>query len=335
MDSGDSSNTPSDTISPKLSLKSPFISVEISSVASLAKLVLVDRHGVARAVTETPAVFSGPRMSPDGRSLAVTVFDDNVGQRDIWISQLSRGTLSRLTFGEVDSTDPVWTPDGEQIIFSSPRSQGTFGMFSKPAHGGAPAVRLATDGSDFACNVSADGKLLLFRRDQFSNEQIGVLSLESGGDAKILLETSFRHRHPALSPHGRWLAYSSGESGRREVYVRSFPDLLGNWQISTDGGAEPLWSGDGRELFYRNGDKMMVVAISTEPEFTAGLPAQLFEGRYGIDPFGFDAHNYDVSPDGQTFLMVEPIEGGSTHTRMNVVLNWFEELKQLVVKQAH
>ena len=132
-----------------------------------------------------------------------------------------------------------------------------------------------------------------------------------------------------FSPDGRWLAYVSDESGRYEVYVQPYPGPGGKWQISTGGGKEPLWARDGRELFYRNGEQMMAVEITTEPTFSAGTPRLLFEGTY-LSGTVFLAY-YDVSPDGQRFLMVQASEQqASDPTQINVVLNWFEELKQRV-----
>ena len=132
-----------------------------------------------------------------------------------------------------------------------------------------------------------------------------------------------------FSPDGRWLAYSSNESGRSEIYVQAYPGPGGKWQISTEGGTEPLWSRNGRELFYRNGNRMMAVDITTQPNFSAGKPKLFFEGQY--EPTLVSNANYDISPDGQRFLMLKAIETeAAAPTQINVVLNWFEELKQKV-----
>jgi len=157
-----------------------------------------------------------------------------------------------------------------------------------------------------------------------------VLSLDKGHDTEILLGTLFFELHPEVSPDGRWLAYTSDESGRREIYVQPFPALGGKWQVSTEGGAEPVWNPNGGELFYRDGDKLMSVPVTTAPEFTAGKPVLLFEGHYEVDPFSNDARNYDVSPDGQHFVMIKAEGDSRGTTEIVVVLNWFEELKRLV-----
>jgi len=133
---------------------------------------------------------------------------------------------------------------------------------------------------------------------------------------------------PAFSPDGRWVAYLSDESGRQEIYVRPFPGPGGKMQISTEGGTEPMWARNGRELFYRNGDKMMVTAVETQPVFAASKPELLFEAHYETGLSSFE-RDYDVSPDGQRFLMIKGSEQESAATQLNVVLNWSDELRRL------
>ena len=134
-----------------------------------------------------------------------------------------------------------------------------------------------------------------------------------------------------FSPDGRWLAYASDESGRTESYVRSFPSLEGKWRVSTEGGSGPLWNSNGRELFYRSEGKMMAVDVTTQPTFSPGRPRVLFDDPYSPDPGGGNRPNYDVSRDGQRFLMLKPVPQQTTAlTQINVVLNWFEELKRRV-----
>ena len=147
--------------------------------------------------------------------------------------------------------------------------------------------------------------------------------------ARPFLRTQFDETAPRFSPDGHWLAYISDESGRDEVYVQPYPGPGGKWQISTEGGTEPVWSPNGRELFYRSGGKMMAADIAAQPGFTVGKPRMLFEGPY--QTAWTDLPNYDVSPDGQRFLMLKPIESAdAAPTQINVVLNWFEELKRRV-----
>jgi eukaryotic-like serine/threonine-protein kinase len=150
-----------------------------------------------------------------------------------------------------------------------------------------------------------------------------------GRKAQPFLRTPFNENTSRFSPDGRWMVYMSDESGRNEIYAQPYPGPGGKWQISTVGGTEPVWNPNGRELFYRSGDRMMAVDIATQPGFVAGTPRMLFEGRYEVAPAPIV--NYDVSPDGQRFLMVKPGEQAqAAPTQINVVLNWFEELKRRV-----
>jgi Tol biopolymer transport system component len=176
---------------------------------------------------------------------------------------------------------------------------------------------------------SPDGQLLAFMENNpTTGYDIWMLRL-ADLKAQPFLRTPFNESVPRFSPDGRWLAYISNESGRFEVYMQPYPGPGGKWLISTEGGTEPAWNSNGRELFYRSGDKMMAVDIATQPSFMAGKPRVLFEGRYVATPA--TSPNYDVSRDGQRFLMLKPSEQeASTPTQINVVLNWFEELKRRV-----
>jgi eukaryotic-like serine/threonine-protein kinase len=183
--------------------------------------------------------------------------------------------------------------------------------------------------SQFPLAWSPDGQLLAFYEvNPTTQRDIWVLRL-SDRKAQPFLRTPFDEGAPRFSPDGHWMAYCSNESGRYEVYVQPFPGPGGKWQISTEGGTEPVWNRNGRELFYRSGDKMIAVEITTQPNFSVGKPQLLFEGPYVLGVSG-PFPNYDVSPDGQRFLMLKPAEQEQAATQINVVLNWFEELKQKV-----
>ncbi|HKF58523.1 MAG TPA: hypothetical protein VKJ45_23990, partial [Blastocatellia bacterium] len=158
---------------------------------------------------------------------------------------------------------------------------------------------------------------------------IWMLGLQRDRKPQPFLQTPANESGPIFSPDGRWLAYLSDETGRQEIYVRPFPGPGGKMQISTEGGTEPMWARNGRELFYRNGDKMMVTAVETTPVFTAAKPRLLFEGHYETGFSAFE-RNYDLSSDGQRFLMIKPGEQESAATQLNVVLNWSDELRRLV-----
>jgi Tol biopolymer transport system component len=156
-----------------------------------------------------------------------------------------------------------------------------------------------------------------------------TIHLHGDHQTQTFLQTAANEYGPNFSPDGHWLAYGSDESGRQEIYVRPFPGPGGKWQISTEGGVEPVWSRDGRELFYRNGDKMMTATIQTAPTLIVGKPRMLFEQHFEKSGFPFEP-NYDVSPDGKRFLFVVPSEGESAPAQINVVLNWSEELRRLI-----
>ncbi len=293
------------------------------------ELVRVDREGRASPLTETFGDWESPRFSPDGRRVAVRRMEAAGGAaQDVWILEPSRGTLTRLTFG--DGLRPLWSPDGQTVFFGSVRS-GMYNIFSKPADGSGPAQQL-TDGpiQVFPAAITSDGTTIVFRQGGAGeNFDIGIMRLEGEGEPEMLLESSFNEHTPKLSPDDRWLAYVSNESGRDEIFVIRFP-TGGKWQISTEGGTEPMWSRDGRELFYRNREKMMAVDVSAGAE-SAGKPTLLFKGPYDLKD-GPGATNYDVTPDGQGFVMIRTprtLESSGT-TQINLVLNWFEELKRLV-----
>ncbi len=292
--------------------------------ATRSSLVWVDREGNEEPLSAEPRAYGHPRLSPDGSRLAVTV--DDSGNTDIWIYDLGRQTPTRLTFDAAGDQVSIWTPDGQRVVFLSQR-EGANNLFWKAADGTGQVERLRTSPNfQLPSWFSPDGKSLVFYERKGSFD-IGVLSMEGERTSKPLLQTEFDETRPAISPDGRWIAYMSNETGRREIYVRPFPSVEdGSWQISSDGGVSPVWAPNGRELFYRNGEAMMVVKIETEPSFRHGRPQVLFSGSYA-----FAARNYDIHPDGQRFLMIKEAEQtGETGTELIVVENWFQELKRLV-----
>jgi eukaryotic-like serine/threonine-protein kinase len=277
--------------------------------------------------------YLGPRLSPDGRRVAVGITEQD---SQVWLYDLSRETLTPFTFEGNYNPIPVWTPDGKRIAFES-NKQGPLNIFWQMADGSGGLERLTTgEYIQVPMSWSPDGQLLAFIEvNPTTQRDIWVLRMgdPSAGSGQVrkaqpFLRTRFDEVAPRFSPDGRWLAYISNESGRYEIYVQPYPGPGGKWQISTEGGTEPVWNPNGRELFYRSGDKMMAVDIATQPSFTAGKPRMLFEGRYEPGPVQLD--NYDVSPDGRRFLMLKANEQAQTAAQINVVLNWFEELKQKV-----
>jgi eukaryotic-like serine/threonine-protein kinase len=290
------------------------------------RLVWVTRSGTEQLLAAPVHGYANPRLSPDGRQVAVGITES---ESHIWLYDLSQETLTRLTFEGKLNNRPVWTSDGKRIAFVS-NKEGPQNLYWQLADGSGGLERLTTsDETQTPNSWSPDGQLLAFLVvNPATGLDIWVLRM---GDRKAqpFLRTPFNEGAPRFSPDGRWLAYVSDESGHIEIYVQPYPGPGGKWQISTDGGTEPVWNPSGRELFYRSGDKMMAVDIATQHGFAAGKPRMLFEGPYMSSPL--TAANYDVSPDGQQFLMVKRSEQAQTApTQINVVLNWFEELKQKV-----
>jgi serine/threonine-protein kinase len=293
--------------------------------AARSSLVWVSRSGAEQPLVGPERAYYMPRLSPDGQRVAVVIGEQG---NQIWLYDLSRETLTRLTF-EGGNQLPVWTPDGKKIAFRSSRAGGPPNLFWQLADGSGELERLTTsENINGSFSWSPDGQFLAFLEIRpTTGRDIEVLRM-SDRKAQPFLQTPFDETAPQFSPDGHWLAYMSNESGRYEVYVQPYPGPGGKWQISTDGGTEPVWNRNGREIFYRNGNKMMAVEVSTQPGFTMGRPRMLFEGSYLPPPF--PVANYDVSPDGQRFLMVKPSGEGQPSTQINVVLNWFEELKRRV-----
>jgi eukaryotic-like serine/threonine-protein kinase len=293
--------------------------------------VWVDRKGAVQPLAAPPRAYNHPQLSPDGSQLAVTI--SAVDKDDIWVFDLARGSLTRLTFEGINHVSQ-WTPDGKRMVFRSIR-EGIDNLYWKSADGGGAEEQITHgEKSVSLSSISPDGKLAFYSENNPGTQNdLWMVPLEGERKPGPILQTPFAEDVPKISPDGRWMAYVSNESGRAEVYVRAFPGPGGKWQISTEGGGEPLWARNGRELFFWSGDKFMDVEITTQPSsqvFQAGAPRLLFAGKF-LRHGGILEPAYDVSPDGQRFLMLKPIEQQEEAlTRINVVLNWFEELKQKV-----
>jgi eukaryotic-like serine/threonine-protein kinase len=287
-------------------------------------LVWVARNGTEQPLPAPPREYDWPRLAPDGRRIAVEVS----GQT--WIYDSVRDTLTRLTFSGAQNDGPAWSPDGTRIAVRSNREGAPGGIFWQMADGSGGDERLSTPDqvADLAQSFSPDGQFITFTRpDPKTQRDIWILSVKDH-KRSVFLATPATEGAGRFSPDGRWLAYVSDESGQPEIYVQPFPGPGGKWQISTDGGTEPAWNPNGRELFYRIGDSMMAVPITTQPSFSAGRPAKLFEGAYLTSTFPLTGTTYDVTRDGQRFVMIK--DQVTSSTQINVVVNWFEELKRLV-----
>jgi Tol biopolymer transport system component len=312
-----------------------------SSIAPQRSLVWVNRQGRETPTKLPIRAYGDVHLSPDGTRLAVGIRDQ---QADIWIGDLVRQTLTRLTFDPTVDQAPVWMPDGRRILWSAQAGSGVPNLFMQSADGtGAVEHLLANGNPRFPTSVSPDGThAVFFENDPRTAQDIMMLDLQPQTDTgprqpRPLIHTSAVELAPEISPDGRWLAYQSNESGQAEVFVRPFPDVdHGRWQVSTAGGTRPAWARNGRELFYLDRSSLLtsVPVHITGSTFEAGSPVTILTTKYypGFTGLGLDLRGYDVSPDGQRFLMIKdgtPGEQASfdPSAHMIVVLNWLEELK--------
>jgi serine/threonine protein kinase/Tol biopolymer transport system component len=297
-------------------------------------LVWVDRNGKEEPLAAQPNYYVSPRISPDGVNVALS-FGPR-GDSDIWIWNLVSNILMRVTLDAGWHSSPLWTRDGKRIVYSSNRESDVLGIYCKAADGTGSAEKLcsAPNRQLIPRSFSSDGKTLVMEDVSKDLLQCNIAALSMEGDHpwRSLLVNALQ---PKLSPDGRWMAYKSKETGQGEICVRPFPDVdKGKWQVSMGSGDSPLWSRDGRELFYLSGDAVMAVSVTTEPSFNiVGTSRVLFHGGY-IIPIPVDGPPWDISPDGKRFLMIkEPgaapyVTGGLR--KINIIVNWFEELKRLV-----
>ena len=292
-----------------------------SILSAESELVWVDRRGNISLVTESRRRYEAPALSPDGRRLAVFVNDEN---RDVWVQELARNITTRLTFEPTHETLPVWTPDGRKVIYRT--ETRAFDLGWKAADGSSAGELLYVNGSDkHPQSVSPDGKFLLFVETQTETlEDIWLFPLEGERKAEPFLRTPFEETKARFSPDGRWVAYQSNESGRFEIYIRAFTGKNIRIQVSTDGGDSPVWSRDGREIYFRRGQEIVAVSVRSGGSLRVGFPRVLFEGDFFV---GNHHPMYDVAADGRFLMIRTPDE--ELPRQIHIVLNWFEELRRL------
>ncbi len=315
--------------------------VVATSALAQRTLVWVNRSGKEEPLATPPNAFHDPSISPDGTKVALTVAAS--ANKDIWIWDLVHKNLTRLTFEKHGACAPLWTPDSKRIAFASDPDKGLCRLYWQAADGTGERESLASapDRNIIPSSWAGGGNTLVMNAPyvSFLGYDIGVLSMQGDRERKPLLQNKYNEAQPQISPDGRWMAYMSDESGSPQVYVRPFPEVnKGRWQVSTNGGDSPLWSRDGRELFYRTGDAVMAVAVKAEPAFSFEAPKTLFRGAYVSLNLNYGANElkpWDISPDGRRFLMMKEVASGGkpateTPRKINIVLNWLEELKQRV-----
>ena len=299
-------------------------------------LVWVDRAGNEEPLEAEPRRYLDARLSPDGTRIALRLTEQ--ASSSIWIWELARATLTRFTFDGAIDWSPIWTPDGTRIAFASDRG-GLPDIYWKAADGTGAVEKLGeSENARVPQSFSPDGKQLVYR-ETARRYDLGTLTV--GGSAEPLLANDVSELNADISPDGRFIAYESDASGEEEIYVRPFPNVdEGRWQISIDGGVQPVWSPDGRELFYLTAATtlastvgLMAVPTETSPSFAHGNPSVVFEGSYA-NRFVTRDRTYDIAPDGERFLMVKLLGAGQdSTTELIIVQNWFQELERLAPTQ--
>jgi serine/threonine protein kinase len=291
--------------------------------ANQGHLVWVDRAGKAEPLNLPPATYGTFQIAPDGERLAIEV---QGASTDIWVFDLAGGGRNRLTFEGGINRYPIWSPSGQWVVFNSDRS-GAVNLYRKSSDGSGPDVQITkSEYQQLPYSWSMDGNRIAFT--QSSPDRLGdiwILRLDEDADAQPFTGGVFHESFAVFSPGGEWLAYTSDESGRSEVYVTPFPGPGAARQISTEGGEEPVWSARGDALFYRNGPQMLMVSVQLGSSFAAGAPKLLFEGNY----LKVSGRSFDVTADGERFLFIERDEE-SAPREIRVILNWFDEVKRLV-----
>jgi eukaryotic-like serine/threonine-protein kinase len=295
--------------------------------------VWVDSKGKATPLPVPRRSYLHPALSPDEKQLAIEVEGPS---HNLYSYDLSRGTFTKLTFDGL-SHWPLWTPRGDRLTFRK-MTIGLFTMWWMAADRSAPEQQLSSIGGamESPSSWSPDGHALAFTRvDLKTGPDVYILPMDGDRKPRPLAQSRFAEGSPKFSPDGRWVAYSSNESGKPEIYVQPYPGPGPTIQISTEGGTDPVWSKKNHEIFYRNGDRMMLVAIKTQPKFSASKPELLWMGHYshGLSSScglpGPTSANYDVTADGKRFLMIQDADQDVVAHQLNVVLNWSEELNRL------
>jgi len=311
-------------------------------------MVWVDRQGREQALATPQRTYLYPRLSPDGMRIAVAIGDED---NDIWMWDVARSRLTRFTFNRGFDLYPVWTPGGRRLVWGAVNEAGKpMGAYWQAADGTGVAEPLTRDPNaqyiSYPVAISPDETRLVVREDRpETGLDLAVVTLDAERRVTSLIRTRSSERNAEISADGRWLAYESTESGREEIYVRPFPIVdAARWQVSTDGGRQPVWSRTGHELFFRAPDASLVEVLvepSTSGEhrdvFTWSKPATIFQDKsYFFYSAGFLGRTYDVSADGQRFLMIKESEASADATTPQIVVvqNWQEELKRVVPAAA-
>jgi serine/threonine-protein kinase len=302
----------------------------IPAGATIGNFSWVNRKGALEQLG-SPArdYLPAVRVSPDGKRVFMVMRNQD-GYRDVWMYDILRGAMTRLTFGEGDNAGPVVSPDGRRIAFTRWKD-GTYGLLTKSADGSGPEETLLPPQDTIVApnSWSPDGKFLAYwqvgRTGKF---ETWLLPLEGDRKPRLFLANQFDQNGAAFSPDGKFVAYMSTESGHNEVYVTSFPQGSGKLQISTSGGTIPVWGRNGKELFYRDGGNIMGVEVTTQPAFSASAPRVIVPAA-ALANVGNVVDNFDISPDGQRFLVHQQSSEPGQIIQIQYVLNWSQEVQHL------
>jgi len=282
-----------------------------------ASLVSVDRAGRSSPLIDQPRAYRLPRVSPDGLHVAVALVDQQV---DIWTYDLLRKTLNRLTDSPSWDAYPLWQPGMRWLAFSSMRD-GPASIYRQDLRTGAVEKLVASEYPTYPRSWSPDGRLLAYEEENpRTGFDIWIDAVDSGTKTPFL-RTPYNEAGAEFSPDGRFIAYESDEAGEQtEIYVRPYPEANPRRKVSVNGGTSPRWGAHGKELFYRVGGTVMALNTDTTADLVSGTARELFDGPYGA---------YDALPNGQSFVIVKEMADGDPPTRINFVLNWFDELRRL------
>ena len=297
------------------------------------QLAWFNRSGARQETVSDVADQMTVKLSADGSHAVVSGLDPARNTRDLWTVDIKRNLRTRFTFDAADEMSPVWSADGRDVFFASRRS-GRLDIYKKPASGAGTESEVFTDNQNnlYPTSVSRDGKFLLFFTGNAlssTGNDIWVLPLTGDGKPRPLIQTPFNEMYPDISPDGRWVAYVSNDSGRYEVFVAPFPGPGGKWQVSQGGGTYPRWRGDSGEIYFQlpDGPLMAATVDGRGTAFVVGEVKRLFEPHIRVVSFaGSNAHNFDVTPDGQRFL-IALTEDSSTEPPITLVVNWTSALK--------
>jgi eukaryotic-like serine/threonine-protein kinase len=289
---------------------------------TLNRLVIVDHQGRVTPLVDEPRAFFHPRWSPDGSRLAVAIAKSGVS--NIWVMDRASRTFSQLTSTGINAS-PEWAPDGTRIMYRSIRPEGQTIQWQRADGGDPPTTLVNSERNPYGATFSPDGKWVMFRTGDFSDVMRHVLLQRRDSTSALidLTPSGLQEFSPRISPDGKWLAASALLADGLDVFVRPFPNAMPRYRVSLDGGVEPMWSRDGRTLYYRNGRSMIAATFAPGPAFAIASRAKLFEGLFLSDASNA---NYDVMPDGKGFIMVQIAD---TQTETIVIWNWATELRAM------